>query len=222
MVFVTAGYSGKRFIFEKAKELGVRSVVLDGPDRCGRALHRSASAWWPGQVQPQDMLLVSCVSCVCGQRVGRPGCACGFWVCAVAARVARLLASTAMARCSCAARPPALRAVCPTFRQLASCVCSACPQPAGTAPRALSPQRPTACLPLLPAAGCGCSRRTASSRSFCPSVSSAQAVLQQARRVTHTAPSLADTYPAALPSCRLHGRGDRFRPLPGGERGGTH
>jgi carnosine synthase len=34
MVFVTAGYSGKRFIFERAKELGVRSVVLDGPDRC--------------------------------------------------------------------------------------------------------------------------------------------------------------------------------------------
>lgn len=33
MVFVTAGYSGKRFIFEKAKELGVRTVVLDGPDR---------------------------------------------------------------------------------------------------------------------------------------------------------------------------------------------
>ncbi|MEW5318059.1 MAG: hypothetical protein WDW38_009312 [Sanguina aurantia] len=32
MVFVTAGYSGKRFIFEKAKELGVRTVVLDGPD----------------------------------------------------------------------------------------------------------------------------------------------------------------------------------------------
>jgi hypothetical protein len=33
VVFVTAGYSGKRFIFERAKELGVRSVVLDGPDR---------------------------------------------------------------------------------------------------------------------------------------------------------------------------------------------
>eukprot|EP00798_Chlamydomonas_sp_ICE-L_P025943 gene25943-11622_t len=32
MVFVTAGYSGKRFIFEKAKELGVKSIVLDGPD----------------------------------------------------------------------------------------------------------------------------------------------------------------------------------------------
>lgn len=33
MVFVTAGYSGKRFIFEKAKELGVRSIIVDGPDR---------------------------------------------------------------------------------------------------------------------------------------------------------------------------------------------
>jgi carnosine synthase len=32
IVFVTAGYSSKRFIFEKAKELGVRSVVIDGPD----------------------------------------------------------------------------------------------------------------------------------------------------------------------------------------------
>lgn len=27
-----AGYSSKRFIFERAKELGVRSVVIDGPD----------------------------------------------------------------------------------------------------------------------------------------------------------------------------------------------
>eukprot|EP00884_Botryococcus_braunii_P015539 jgi/Botrbrau1/2669/Bobra.0203s0016.1 len=32
LVFVTAGYSGKRFIFQKAKELGVKSIVLDGPD----------------------------------------------------------------------------------------------------------------------------------------------------------------------------------------------
>lgn len=33
MVFVTAGYSGKRFIFEKAHQLGIKSVVLDAPDR---------------------------------------------------------------------------------------------------------------------------------------------------------------------------------------------
>ena len=32
IVFITAGYSGKRFVFERAKELGVRSVVIDGPD----------------------------------------------------------------------------------------------------------------------------------------------------------------------------------------------
>ena len=32
IVFITAGYSGKRFIFERAKELGVRAVVIDGPD----------------------------------------------------------------------------------------------------------------------------------------------------------------------------------------------
>ena len=38
IVFVTAGYSGKRFIFERAKELGVRSVVLDGPDSWVQAL----------------------------------------------------------------------------------------------------------------------------------------------------------------------------------------
>jgi len=38
VVFVTAGYSGKKFIFEKAKELGVRSIVLDGPDSWAQAL----------------------------------------------------------------------------------------------------------------------------------------------------------------------------------------
>ena len=38
VVFVTAGYSGKKFIFEKAKELGVRSIVLDGPDSWAQSL----------------------------------------------------------------------------------------------------------------------------------------------------------------------------------------
>lgn len=33
MVIITAGYSGKRFIYERAKELGVRTVILDGEDR---------------------------------------------------------------------------------------------------------------------------------------------------------------------------------------------
>ena len=38
VVFVTAGYSGKRFIFERAAELGVRSIVLDGPDSWAQTL----------------------------------------------------------------------------------------------------------------------------------------------------------------------------------------
>lgn len=38
IVFVTAGYSGKRFVFEKAKELGVRSVIIDGPDSWSKNL----------------------------------------------------------------------------------------------------------------------------------------------------------------------------------------
>ena len=31
VVFVTPGYEGKRFVFERAKDLGVRSVVIDAP-----------------------------------------------------------------------------------------------------------------------------------------------------------------------------------------------
>ncbi|EFN59059.1 hypothetical protein CHLNCDRAFT_137776 [Chlorella variabilis] len=38
LVFITAGYSSKRFIFERAKELGVRSVVIDGPDSWSKHL----------------------------------------------------------------------------------------------------------------------------------------------------------------------------------------
>eukprot|EP00927_Polykrikos_kofoidii_P024854 TRINITY_DN22483_c0_g1_i1.p1 TRINITY_DN22483_c0_g1~~TRINITY_DN22483_c0_g1_i1.p1 ORF type:complete len:564 (-),score=73.95 TRINITY_DN22483_c0_g1_i1:207-1898(-) len=38
IVFFTAGYASKRFVFERAHELGVRSVVLDQPDSWSRAL----------------------------------------------------------------------------------------------------------------------------------------------------------------------------------------
>ena len=36
-----AGYSGKKFIFDKAKELGVRIVVVDGPDSWAKSMVRS-------------------------------------------------------------------------------------------------------------------------------------------------------------------------------------
>jgi len=34
------GYSGKRFIFEKAHELGVKSVVLDAPDSWAQLMEK--------------------------------------------------------------------------------------------------------------------------------------------------------------------------------------
>mmetsp|Transcript_24803 Transcript_24803/g.63947 ORF Transcript_24803/g.63947 Transcript_24803/m.63947 type:complete len:638 (+) Transcript_24803:91-2004(+) len=40
LVFITAGYSGKRFIFEKAHQLGVKSVVLDAPDSWVQVLEK--------------------------------------------------------------------------------------------------------------------------------------------------------------------------------------
>lgn len=43
IVFITAGYSGKRFIFEKAKELGVRAVIVDGPDSWSKALEQEGT-----------------------------------------------------------------------------------------------------------------------------------------------------------------------------------
>ena len=46
MVFVSAGYSSKRFILEKAKELGVRSVVIDGPQSWSKASVDGCVWWW--------------------------------------------------------------------------------------------------------------------------------------------------------------------------------
>jgi len=38
VVIICAGYSGKRFIYERAKELGVRLVIIDGPDSWSQTL----------------------------------------------------------------------------------------------------------------------------------------------------------------------------------------
>ncbi|CAG9461129.1 unnamed protein product [Pedinophyceae sp. YPF-701] len=38
IVFITAGYSGKRFVFEQAKRLGVRTVIVESPDSWSRKL----------------------------------------------------------------------------------------------------------------------------------------------------------------------------------------
>ena len=42
-----AGYSGKRFVFDKAHALGVKAVVLDGPDRWDMGMAAwIISAYW--------------------------------------------------------------------------------------------------------------------------------------------------------------------------------
>jgi carnosine synthase len=38
IAFVTAGYSGKRFIYEKARSLGVQVTIIDSPDSWANAL----------------------------------------------------------------------------------------------------------------------------------------------------------------------------------------
>merc|ERR1712232_443827 len=38
IVFASAGYPGKRFIYERAAELGVKSVIIDNPDSWSRGL----------------------------------------------------------------------------------------------------------------------------------------------------------------------------------------
>lgn len=38
VIVICAGYSGKRFIYEKAKQLGVRMIMIDGPECWARSL----------------------------------------------------------------------------------------------------------------------------------------------------------------------------------------
>lgn len=40
VVVICAGYSGKRFIYEQAKQLGVRMIMIDGPECWARALEQ--------------------------------------------------------------------------------------------------------------------------------------------------------------------------------------
>lgn len=66
MVFVTAGYSGKRFIFEKAKELGVKSIVLDGPDSWCQLLEKDGiiSKFIPIDFSDPDTVFDRCLEAI--------------------------------------------------------------------------------------------------------------------------------------------------------------
>eukprot|EP00928_Gymnodinium_smaydae_P011752 TRINITY_DN14306_c1_g1_i2.p1 TRINITY_DN14306_c1_g1~~TRINITY_DN14306_c1_g1_i2.p1 ORF type:complete len:608 (+),score=93.10 TRINITY_DN14306_c1_g1_i2:64-1887(+) len=52
VVFVSAGYPGKRFVFERAAELGIKSVIIDHPDSWSRGL---VEAGLVAKFMPVDM-----------------------------------------------------------------------------------------------------------------------------------------------------------------------
>lgn len=71
MVFVTAGYSGKRFIFEKAHALGVKSIVLDAPDSWARLLEQEGqiAKFVPIDFNDADTVFDQCLAVSAVQRV---------------------------------------------------------------------------------------------------------------------------------------------------------
>ena len=66
IVFITAGYSGKRFIFERAKELGVRSIVVDGPDSWAIEMERDGTIekFVPLDMSESDTVLERCLEAI--------------------------------------------------------------------------------------------------------------------------------------------------------------
>ncbi|WIA35729.1 hypothetical protein OEZ86_004131 [Tetradesmus obliquus] len=70
MAFITAGYSGKRFVFEKAKELGVRCVILDGPENWSATLVKEglAERYIPIDFAEVDTVFDRCLAALVGMR----------------------------------------------------------------------------------------------------------------------------------------------------------
>lgn len=66
VVFITAGYSGKRFIFERAKELGVRSIVVDGPDSWARDMEKlgTIERFLPLDMSESETVLERCLEAI--------------------------------------------------------------------------------------------------------------------------------------------------------------
>ncbi|KAH8064552.1 hypothetical protein JL722_1429 [Aureococcus anophagefferens] len=85
IVFVTPGYAGKRFIYERAKELGVRSVIIDEPGSWAEGLVGAGviAKFLPLNLErDSEAVLADCVSAVRGlardAEVGMPAGVCTF------------------------------------------------------------------------------------------------------------------------------------------------
>eukprot|EP00629_Pelagomonadales_sp_RCC1024_P000439 CAMPEP_0119288328 /NCGR_PEP_ID=MMETSP1329-20130426/37064_1 /TAXON_ID=114041 /ORGANISM="Genus nov. species nov., Strain RCC1024" /LENGTH=527 /DNA_ID=CAMNT_0007289109 /DNA_START=89 /DNA_END=1668 /DNA_ORIENTATION=- len=69
IVFVTPGYRGKRFIYERAKELGVRSIVIDAPGSWAEEMARDGTIvkFVPLDLdRPSKEVLADCIDLVKG------------------------------------------------------------------------------------------------------------------------------------------------------------
>ena len=69
IVFVTPGYRGKRFIYERAKELGVRSIVVDAPGSWAEEMVQDGTImkFVPLDLErPSEQVLADCVELVKG------------------------------------------------------------------------------------------------------------------------------------------------------------
>jgi biotin carboxylase len=67
VVFVTPGYPGKRFVFDKAHELGVRAIVIDNPNTWVKSLVKEGiidSVIEVDMSQPDEDLFIACVSAI--------------------------------------------------------------------------------------------------------------------------------------------------------------
>ena len=85
IVFVTPGYAGKRFIYERAKELGVRSVIIDEPGSWAEGLVGAGviAKFLPLNLErDSEAVLADCVSAVRGlardPEMGMPAGVCTF------------------------------------------------------------------------------------------------------------------------------------------------
>eukprot|EP01026_Neomeris_dumetosa_P072736 TRINITY_DN7416_c0_g1_i7.p1 TRINITY_DN7416_c0_g1~~TRINITY_DN7416_c0_g1_i7.p1 ORF type:complete len:347 (+),score=31.23 TRINITY_DN7416_c0_g1_i7:66-1043(+) len=63
MVFVTAGSSGKRFIYKRAKQLGVRTIIIDGPDSWSQYLAKEGviEKFFPLDMTDADSVFERCM-----------------------------------------------------------------------------------------------------------------------------------------------------------------
>ncbi|KAK9918865.1 hypothetical protein WJX75_007641 [Coccomyxa subellipsoidea] len=104
IVIVVAGYSGKRFIYERAHELGVRVVIIDGPDSWAKCLveEKVIEKFYPVDFTDEAAIFDKCLARIkqAEQELGQVDGICSFW------EAAQALVATLAERQGLLAHPP--------------------------------------------------------------------------------------------------------------------